>query len=159
MKNKQVTLMYIKPYAFQHREDIFAMILKAGFEIIQISEESTLPKEQWEIFYAEHKSKPFFKNLIGFSCSGPIIAAILEKDNAIADFRTLIGASDPSSAAPGTIRNLYGNANLYRKGKPANAIHGSDSPERVKIEINLLFPGFNVDEEVNIKQLETTSII
>jgi len=143
---KELTFTYIKPHAFDHREAIFALIRKAGFEIIQISEPSNLGKEQWEIFYAEHKGKPFFENLVGFGCSGPIVAAILEKEDAITDFRMLIGATDPAKAAPGSIRNLYGNKKLYANGIPANAIHGSDSIEGAMREITLLFPGFDTTE-------------
>lgn len=146
MKNKQITLTFIKPYAFDHREEIFTIIRKAGFDIIQISEPSTLSKAKWEMFYAEHKGKDFFENLVNFMCSGPIIAAILEKENAIEDFRTLIGSTNPANAAKGTIRNLYGNTKMYAQGKPANAIHGSDSAENVQKEIEFLFPGFQVEE-------------
>jgi nucleoside-diphosphate kinase len=144
MKDKEITLTIIKPYAFDHREKIFTLIRKAGFDIIQISEASTRSKAEWEAFYAEHKGKIFFDNLVNFMCSGPIIAAILEKENAIQDFRTLIGSTNPANAEKGTIRNLYGNPNMYAQGKPANAIHGSDSTENAQKEIEFLFPGFQV---------------
>mgnify|MGYP002078587039 CR=1 FL=1 len=146
MKTKELTVTYIKPHAFDNKEEIFEIIRNAGFEIIQISEASNVKKEQWEEFYAEHKGKPFFESLINFGCSGPIVAAILEKTNAIADFRTLIGTTDPAKAAPGSIRNLYGDKKLYANGIPANAIHGSDSIEGAMREIAILFPGFNVTE-------------
>jgi nucleoside-diphosphate kinase len=147
MKHKELTLAYIKPRAFMRRDAIFEMIRKAGFEIIQTSEEVSLPKEVWEALYAEHKDKPFFESLVGFSSSGPIVAAILEKEDAIADFRILIGATDPAKAAIGTIRNLYGNKKLYADGVPANAIHGSDSVESARREIALFFPDFDPTEK------------
>lgn len=145
---KQLTFTYIKPDAFKHWEEIITLIRRAGFEIIHISENPvTLTKEQAEAFYAEHKGRPYFENLVNHTISGPVVAAILEKENAIEDFRKLIGATNPANSEKGTIRNLYGNPELYAKGTPANAIHGSDSPKRVKTEIDLFFPGFKTDEE------------
>lgn len=143
MKNKQFTFMYIKPDAFEYSEEILALIRKEGFEIIYISKEPIiLTREQAEAFYGQHKGRPFFEDLMKHTVSGPIIAAVLEKENAINDFRILIGTTNPALAEKGTIRNLYGNADLYTKGIPANAIHGSDSTEGVKTEIKLLFPEF-----------------
>ena len=79
-------------------------------------------------FYEIHKDRPFYKDLVSYMSAGPIVAAILEKENAVEDFRTLIGATDPSKAAPGTIRNLFA------KSIDANAVHGSDSDENAVIE-------------------------
>ncbi len=146
MKNKELTLAYIKPYAFDNKEEIFEIIRKAGFEIIQISEPSNIKKEQWEEFYVEHIGKSFFDALINFGCSGPIVALILEKTHAIEYFRKLIGSTDPAKAEKGTIRNLYGNQKMYAEGIPANAMHGSDSRESALREINFFFPNFNTEE-------------
>jgi nucleoside-diphosphate kinase len=87
-------------------------------------------------FYAIHKERPFYGELVTFMTSGPIVAAILEKDNAVEDFRKLIGATDPSKAEAGTIRNKYA------KSIDANAIHGSDSDENAEIEGSFFFSQF-----------------
>jgi nucleoside-diphosphate kinase len=87
-------------------------------------------------FYAVHQGRPFYKDLVSFMSSGPIVAAILEKDNAIEDYRKLIGATDPSKAEAGTIRNLFA------KSIDANAVHGSDSDENAAIEGNFFFSAF-----------------
>ena len=87
-------------------------------------------------FYAVHAERPFYNDLVNFMSSGPIVAAILEKDNAIEDFRTLIGATDPSKADEGTIRNKYA------KSIEANAVHGSDSDENAATEGNFFFSAF-----------------
>ena len=87
-------------------------------------------------FYAVHKERGFYGELVNFMSSGPIVAAILEKDNAIEDFRKLIGATDPSKAEPGTIRNKYA------KSIDANAVHGSDSDENAQIEGSFYFTAF-----------------
>ena len=87
-------------------------------------------------FYEVHAERPFYKDLVAFMSSGPIVAAILEKDNAVADFRTVIGATDPQKADAGTIRNLYA------KSIDANAVHGSDSDENAMIEGNFFFSAF-----------------
>jgi nucleoside-diphosphate kinase len=138
---KQLTFTYIKPDAIARWEEIFALIQKERFEVCYISEKPfILTREKAEEFYAEHKGRPYFENLVLHTISGPIMAAILEKENAIEDFRKLIGATNPAKAEKGTIRDLYGNSELYAAGTPANAIHGSDSPERVKIESGLLIP-------------------
>jgi nucleoside-diphosphate kinase len=85
------------------------------------------------LFYAIHRERPFFNDLVRYMSSGPIVAAILEKENAVEEFRTLIGATDPAKAAPGTIRNLFA------KSIDANAVHGSDSNENAEIEGNFFF--------------------
>ena len=85
-----------------------------------------------------HKERPFFGELTSFMSSGPIVAAVLEKDNAVADFRTLIGATDPAKAAPGTIRALFA------RNMGENAVHGSDSDENAAIEIAYHFPATEI---------------
>ena len=87
-------------------------------------------------FYEVHAERPFYKDLVAFMSSGPIVAAILEKDNAVADFRTVIGATDPQKADAGTIRNLFATS------ISANAVHGSDSDENAMIEGNFFFSAF-----------------
>ena len=96
-----------------------------------------LTKERAGEFYSVHKERPFYSELVDYMSSGPIIAAILEKDNAVADFRELIGATDPSEAKPGTIRHEYAES----KGK--NAVHGSDSNDNAQIEADF---HFNLEE-------------
>jgi nucleoside-diphosphate kinase len=94
-----------------------------------------LTKEEAGKFYEVHKERPFYSELVDYMTSGPIVAAILEKDNAVADFRTLIGATDPAQADAGTIRKLYA------ESKAKNAVHGSDSDENAEIEGNFFFRG------------------
>ena len=127
----------IKPDAVAngHIGAILDQITKSGFKIIALKYTSLSPEKAGE-FYAVHKERPFYKDLVSFMSSGPIVAAILEKDNAIEDFRKLIGATDPSKADKGTIRNLFA------KSIDANAIHGSDSDENAAIEGNFFFSAF-----------------
>lgn len=124
----------IKPDAFAngHSGAILDKILKAGFKIVALKLTSLTAEKAGE-FYAVHKARPFFGELVEFMSSGPIIAAILEKDNAVEDFRKLIGATDPAKADEGTIRKLFAE-NLGR-----NAIHGSDSNENAAIEGSFFF--------------------
>lgn len=131
------TFTMIKPDAFAngHTGAILDQIIKAGFKVVAMKL-TYLNEETAGKFYAIHRERPFFKDLVSFMSSGPIVAAILEKDNAIEDFRTLIGATDPQKAAPGTIRNLFA------KSIDANAIHGSDSDENAAIEGNFFFSEF-----------------
>lgn len=114
--------------------NILAMINNAGFRIVAMKY-TKLSKEQAGKFYEVHAARPFYGELVDFMSSGPIVAAILEKDNAVADFRTLIGATNPADAAEGTIRKLYA-ANVGE-----NAVHGSDSDENAAIEGNFFFSG------------------
>ncbi len=132
MSNKTFTM--IKPDAFAngHSGAILDKILKAGFKIVALKLTSLTAEKAGE-FYAVHKARPFFGELVEFMSSGPIIAAILEKDNAVEDFRKLIGATDPAKADEGTIRKLFAE-NLGR-----NAIHGSDSNENAAIEGSFFF--------------------
>ncbi|TZF85978.1 nucleoside-diphosphate kinase (plasmid) [Pedobacter sp. BS3] len=110
-------------------------ITKGGFKIVALKY-TRLSAEKAGEFYAVHKERPFYGDLVSFMSSGPIVAAILEKDNAIEDFRKLIGATDPAKAEPGTIRNKYA------KSIDANAIHGSDSDANAEIEGNFFFSAF-----------------
>lgn len=130
------TFTMIKPDAVAKNNigNILAMINNAGFRIIAMKY-TQLSKEQAGKFYEVHKERPFYGELVEFMSSGPIVAAILEKTNAVADFRTLIGATDPAEAAPNTIRKNYAES----KGK--NAVHGSDSDENAAIEGNFFFSG------------------
>ena len=111
---------------------ITKIIEEAGFRIVAIKKTMLTPERAGE-FYAVHKERPFYKDLCKYMSSGSILPMILEKDNAVEDFRKLIGATDPSKAAPGTIRNLFA------KSIEANAIHGSDSDENAAIEGNFFF--------------------
>lgn len=128
------TFTMIKPDAVGngHTGAILNDIIEAGFKIVAMKY-TRLTKEAAGAFYAVHKERPFYGELVDFMTSGPIVAAILEKDNAVESFRTLIGATDPSKAEPGTIRNKYA------KSIDANAIHGSDSNENAEIEGNFFF--------------------
>lgn len=124
----------IKPDAVGngHIGAILAMINKAGFSIVAM-ELTQLSKNDAQEFYAVHNERPFYDELVDFMTSGPIVAAILEKDNAVADFRTLIGATNPAEAADGTIRKSYA------ESISANAVHGSDSDENAAIEGSFFF--------------------
>ena len=131
------TFTMIKPDAVAngHIGSIVNDITKAGFKIIALKY-TKLSAEKAGEFYAVHKERPFYGELVEFMTSGPIVAAILEKDNAVEDFRTLIGATNPADAAEGTIRNKYA------KSIDANAIHGSDSDDNAAIEGNFFFSQF-----------------
>lgn len=123
------TFTMIKPDAVEsnHIGHILAMVTDAGFTI-KAMRFTRLSRKDAETFYAVHKERPFFGELVDYMISGPIVAAILEKDNAVADFRELIGATDPADAAEGTIRKKYA------ESKAKNAVHGSDSDENAAIE-------------------------
>jgi nucleoside-diphosphate kinase len=114
---------------------ITKMIEEAGFKIIAMKK-TALNKELAGKFYAIHKERPFYNDLCAYMSSGPILPMILEKENAVEDFRKLIGATDPTKAAPGTIRALFA------KSIDANAIHGSDSDANAEIEGNFFFSQF-----------------
>ena len=131
------TFTMIKPDAVNngHTGNVINDILAGGFKIIAMKY-LQLTKEQAENFYGIHRERPFFNDLVAFMISGPIVAAILEKENAVEDFRTLIGATNPENAAEGTIRRKYA------KSIDANAIHGSDSNENAAIESNFFFSSF-----------------
>jgi nucleoside-diphosphate kinase len=114
--------------------NILAMIENAGFKI-RAMKYTRLSRAEAQSFYAVHKERPFFGELVDYMISGPIVAAVLEKENAVEDFRKLIGATDPADAAEGTIRKKYA------KSKAENAVHGSDSDENAEIECNFHFAG------------------
>jgi nucleoside-diphosphate kinase len=124
----------IKPDAVAngHAGKILDQIIQAGFKVVALKY-TQLSHERAGDFYGIHRERSFFNDLVSFMSSGPIYAAILEKDNAIEDFRTLIGATDPQKADAGTIRNLFA------KSIDANAVHGSDSDENAEIEGNFFF--------------------
>jgi len=132
MSNRTFTM--IKPDAFAngHSGAILDIILKAGFRLIALKMTHLTPEKAGE-FYAVHRARPFYGELVEFMSRGPIIAAILEKENAVADFRKLIGATDPAKADKGTIRRLFA-ASLGE-----NAIHGSDSDENARVEGDFFF--------------------
>ncbi|MEY4992419.1 MAG: hypothetical protein RI948_1301 [Bacteroidota bacterium] len=119
----------LKPDAIEngHMGKIIDMIINAGFSI-KAMKYTVLSEAQAKEFYAVHAERPFYGELVEYMTSGPIVAAILEKDNAVADFRALIGATDPAEAADGTIRKAYA------ESKGRNAVHGSDSDENAEIE-------------------------
>lgn len=124
----------IKPDAVQAGNigAILAMIEKAGFRIVAMRM-TKLSKERAGQFYEVHKERPFYNDLCAYMSSGHIVALILEKENAVADFRKLIGATDPAKAEEGTIRKIFA------KSIEANAIHGSDSDENAAIESSFFF--------------------
>ncbi|MEN9915149.1 MAG: hypothetical protein RL528_1916 [Bacteroidota bacterium] len=124
----------LKPDAIEngHMGKIIDMIINAGFQI-KAMKYTSLSVAQAQEFYAVHSERPFYGELVDYMTSGPIVAAILEKENAVADFRNLIGATDPSEAAEGTIRKYYA------ESKGRNAVHGSDSDENATIESEFHF--------------------
>lgn len=126
----------IKPDAVEngHTGAILEKINSAGFRIVGLKK-TQLTVADAQAFYEVHKERPFFDELVAFMTRGPIVAAVLEKENAVSDFRTLIGATNPSEAAEGTIRQLYATS------MGENAIHGSDSDENAAIESAFHFSG------------------
>ncbi|MEL0201728.1 MAG: nucleoside-diphosphate kinase [Flavobacteriaceae bacterium] len=130
------TFTMIKPDAVEkgHIGAILDKINAAGFSIVAMKY-TQLSRRDAEAFYAVHAERPFFDELVTFMTRGPIVAAVLEKDNAVADFRTLIGATNPAEAAKGTIRKLYASS------VGENAVHGSDSDENAAIEAAFHFSG------------------
>ncbi len=128
------TFTMIKPDAVQenHIGGILSMIEAGGFRVVEL-QKINLTAERAGEFYAVHAERPFYNDLVKYMSSGPIVAAVLEKDNAVADFRTLIGATNPAQAAEGTIRRQYA------KSIEANAVHGSDSDENAQIEAEFFF--------------------
>ena len=134
MSNRTFTM--IKPDAMKngHAGAIIDRIIKEGYQIKALKM-LKLSAEKAGEFYAVHKERPFYGELVEFMSSGPIIAAILEKENAVASFRELIGATNPAQAAEGTIRKLFATS------VGENAVHGSDSDENAKIEGNFMFSG------------------
>jgi nucleoside-diphosphate kinase len=134
MSNRTFTM--IKPDAMKngHAGAILDKIIKGGFRIVALKQ-TKLTSEKAGQFYEVHKERPFYGELVDFMSSGLITAAILEKENAVADFRKLIGATNPAQAEEGTIRKLYATS------MGENAVHGSDSDENARIEGNFFFSG------------------
>ena len=128
------TFTMIKPDAVESGNigNIIQMITDAGFSI-KAMKLTQLSTDQAQEFYAVHSERPFYGELVEYMTSGPIVAAILEKENAVADFRELIGSTDPAEAKEGTIRKKYA------ESKGRNAVHGSDSDENANIECNFHF--------------------
>jgi nucleoside-diphosphate kinase len=112
--------------------EVLSRIQKAGFKVLGLKQ-IRLTKEQAGAFYAVHKGRPFYDSLVEFMTSGPVVPVALEKSNAVVDYRTLIGATDPKDAADGTIRKLFADS------KGENIVHGSDSVENGKIEVSFFF--------------------
>jgi len=129
-----ITFTMIKPTAVKNNYigPILKMINEGGFRI-KAMKFTHLTAEQAAAFYAVHKGRPFYESLVEFMSSGPIVAAVLEKENAVEDYRTLIGATNPEQAAEGTIRKLYATS------LQQNAVHGSDSDENATIEADFFF--------------------
>lgn len=129
-----ITFTIIKPEAVQkeYTGPIFAMVQKAGFHVAAMKM-LRMSKEVAGTFYKVHQERPFYKDLVDFMSSGPVVVAILEKDNAVADYRTLIGSTDPAKAAEGTVRKLFA------ESVQANAVHGSDSDENARMECDFFF--------------------
>ena len=134
-----ITFTMIKPDAVAngHTGNVINDIIVGGFKL-KAMKYLHLSKEQAEAFYGIHRERPFFHDLVNFMISGPIVAAVLEKENAVADFRTLIGATNPADATAGTIRAKYA------KSIDANAVHGSDSDEHAAGEASYFFSSFEV---------------
>tara|TARA_B100000927_G_C16314620_1_gene408858 strand:+ start:151 stop:573 length:423 start_codon:yes stop_codon:yes gene_type:complete len=132
--NSNRTFTMLKPDSIEQGNmlPILNMIESSGFKIIALKYKR-MSKDEAEKFYSIHSDKPFFNDLVSFMTRGPIIAAALEKDNAVEAFRKLIGSTDPNEAEEGTIRKKFA------KSKGENAVHGSDSDENADIEINFHF--------------------
>lgn len=129
-----ITLTMIKPEAVRngHIGNILAKINEGGFEV-RAMKYLKLTQEQAEQFYWVHRERPFYRDLVSFMSSGPIVAAVLHKENAVEAYRALIGSTNPADAAPGTVRALYG------RNIQENAVHGSDSDENAAIEASFFF--------------------
>jgi nucleoside-diphosphate kinase len=128
------TLAILKPDCVRKKlqGEVLARIQKAGFKVLSMKQ-VRLTRETAGAFYAVHRHRRFYEDLVAYMSSGPCVPIALEKENAIADFRTLIGATDPSEAAEGTIRKLFAD------NKEQNIVHGSDSPENGRVEVAFFF--------------------
>ena len=133
------TLCIIKPDALESRKQgaVLQMLLDAGFKVLAM-QQVHLTRRAAEGFYAVHRERPFFGELVTFMTRGPVVVLALSRENAVQHLRTTIGATDPAKAADGTIRKLYG------KNVGENAVHGSDSVENGAIECGYFFPGMNL---------------
>jgi nucleoside-diphosphate kinase len=129
------TFAIIKPdaTATKHAGNIISIIELNGFNIIGMQKKQ-LTRAEAETFYAVHKERPFFGELVNYMISGPVIVMALEKENAIQEWRDLMGATNPAKAAPGTLRRMFGTS------IGSNATHGSDAPETAKEELKFFFP-------------------
>ncbi len=134
-----ITLTIIKPDAVKdgHSGAILEQIEKAGFRIMAMKMKH-MSETEAGAFYAVHKERPFYQELVGYMSSGPVIPVVLEKANAVSEFRNLIGATNPANAEEGTIRKRFG------KSLSSNAIHGSDSDENADIEAHFFFSGSEI---------------
>jgi nucleoside-diphosphate kinase len=130
------TFAIIKPNAVKANKigKILAMVEDGGFKIVA-AKMKTLSKSEAEGFYAEHKARPFFGSLVSFMTSGPVLVLAFQRENAVEEWRKLMGATDPAKAAPQTVRKLYG------ESLEANSVHGSDSPASAARELNFFFEG------------------
>jgi nucleoside-diphosphate kinase len=137
--NLQRTFTIIKPDAVKKNAigDIIGQFDKHGFRILAIKK-LEITKHQAEQFYAVHSSRPFFSSLTDFMSSAPIVALALEKENAIADLRKLMGATNPANAEDGTIRKKWASSIEH------NAIHGSDAEDTARFELSFFFAGFEL---------------
>jgi nucleoside-diphosphate kinase len=134
MSNRTFTMIKPDAMANGHAGAILDRIIKEGYRIVSLKM-TKLSQEKAGEFYAVHAARPFYGELVEFMSSGPLIAAVLEKENAVAEFRKLIGATDPAKADAGTIRKIFATS------LGENAIHGSDSDDNAKIEGNFFFSG------------------
>jgi nucleoside-diphosphate kinase len=136
------TLCIIKPDAVKmnHTGNIIQMITDAGFKILGLRM-CRLNQTTAGAFYEVHRGKPFFQGLVDYMTSGPIVAIALEKENAIRDYRELIGATNPAQAAEGTVRKLYGIS------LTSNAVHGSDSKENGAVEVGFFFSRYEIENQ------------
>jgi nucleoside-diphosphate kinase len=134
-----ITLTIIKPDAVKdgHTGGIINDIIAAGFKV-KAMKLKQLSAAEAGAFYAVHKERPFYNDLVNYMISGPVVPMVLEKDDAVQSFRTLIGATNPANAEAGTIRQKYG------KSIESNAIHGSDSDENAAIEASFFFSGCEI---------------
>jgi nucleoside-diphosphate kinase len=128
------TLFIVKPDAVRRNliGRILAHVEERGFRISD-ARLGRITREEAETFYAEHRAKPFFKDLVDYMTSGPVMLTCLERDGAVTHLREVVGATDPSAAEPGTIRQLYG------ESKQMNSVHASDSPASAEREVKLFF--------------------
>jgi nucleoside-diphosphate kinase len=136
---RERTFSIIKPDAMKARQagEILSRLEKAGFEVVALRLRRLTPGET-EGFYHVHRERPFFRSLCDFMSSGPCITMVLEREDAIARLREIMGATDPAKAAPGTIRRDLASS------IEANCIHGSDAPETARFEIGYFFPGIEL---------------
>lgn len=133
------TLSIIKPDAVAKNVigQIYARFEAAGLKVVA-ARMMHLSRREAEAFYGVHRERPFFKDLVDFMISGPVMVQVLEGENAILKNRELMGATDPKKAAPGTIRASFADS------IDANAVHGSDAPETAQVEVGFFFPGMNI---------------